>query len=114
MLDALPEWLKGIAGYLSFVLAGGFLFLLGNLVFGWKQEGGRRLFLFVAGIGALCLAESARACFWPAFAIQDYPKALGMLVPICLFPFGGLLVVVALFCHNDWVRIVFSAILRGI
>jgi hypothetical protein len=114
MLDALADILTRIGGYLALALIAGLLFLLGNLVFGWRQEGGRRLVLFVIGAGAVYLADEARLYFWPAFVAQDYPKALGLLVPLCFFPFGGTLLGIALAAHNDWVRLAFSVILRGL
>ncbi|MBL9187760.1 MAG: hypothetical protein JNK23_09800 [Opitutaceae bacterium] len=114
MLDFFADLLTKTGAYLALGLAGGFLFLVGNLVFGWRNEGGRRLLLFTFGAGALLIAELLRSYFWPAVTALLFPEALGIFVPVILFPFGGIMVSVALIGSNDWVRFAFGAILRGL
>jgi hypothetical protein len=68
----LKEWLICLA----IIAVGWLIFAIGNRVFGRKNEGGKRLLLFVAGLafgflGAFLCRES-----WSAVEAEKYPMAL--------------------------------------
>jgi len=95
-------------------LIGSLLFFIGQLIFGWKNEGGLRLVVFTTG--ALMTALGAGliyvTCFDPD--VQDAPS-------VWLLPFGAVSLVVGLvqvmasiFASNKRVRSWFDSILSGI
>lgn len=62
--------------YLALIVGGFLLYLLGNLVFGAKQEGGKRLLIYLAGAAISILATLGFIEFYPQLVEHDYPRAL--------------------------------------
>jgi len=96
------------------ILGGWLLVLLGNLVFGQKKEGGKRLLVFIVGCLAVVLATFMCAHFWPAFVSQNYPQALAFCLGGIFVAFGMAFLGASVFCSNETVRACFDIILRSV
>jgi hypothetical protein len=100
--------------YLGLVVLGFFVFALGNLLLGKKQNGGKRFVIclagaFLTGIGAIILLVVYKAGDWSeAFTWCLSVGGLGALAS------GGYLVVSSVKAKNEKIEKVFDSILGGV
>ena len=114
MLAVIPTSFEELWIVSAAVLLGWLLLLVGNLVFGLKREGGKRLLVFIVGCGAAGLGIFTCRQSWPAFVSQEYPQALIIYLGIVFFGLGTAFLGASVFCSNETVRSCFENILRSL
>ena len=113
-LALIPSTFEELAIALGVLAIGWLLVLLGNLGFGAKKEGGKRLVLFTCGCSIAAMALIMCRQFWPAFTAHDCPPALAFYLGAALLSAGAALLCASVFSANEKVRSWFTAVLRGI
>lgn len=96
------------------IAVGWFLVLLGNVLFGMRAEGGKRLLVFGFGCGMATLAVFVCRHFWPDFIAQHYPQALAIYLGAAFFVLGVVFLGASVFSSNQTVRSYFDAVLRSV
>ncbi len=100
--------------YLGILVIGALIYLIGCLAVGSRKEGGKRLVLSVAGSAVSVLAAMGILHFYPAFAAQDYPRAIAVPIAFLFLAFGVSVVAASVFGSTEIVRNLFKAVLRGL
>ena len=89
--------------YICLLLAGCLVFLIGQLIIGWRREGGCRLvLLFIGALATILGAGMIRALQIDSISLEH--SILFVLVAVVFCLLGLLLVVVSIAASNERVR----------
>lgn len=110
----IAEALFKLLVYGGFIAAGALLYFVGNLVFGFQKSGGKRLIVFIFGVGVGLLSVGAAFIACKA----DSSAAIGFIVILSLFAaglgsLGAYLIGVSFFASSQTLEKTFEAVLRG-
>jgi hypothetical protein len=103
-----PEFLL----YCGIVAGGGFLYFLGNLIFGFQQLGGKRLISFTAGSISLFFGVGIVLLAFHEAKTIDFGTIALIGLGIAFLLLGGYCVIVSFFGTNRTIEKVFEGILR--